>query len=47
MWLFICMAVAVVSFVVGRTYERRRIKYIGKPINTQEVLGVWKYDKTR
>lgn len=29
------------AFVAGRNYERRRIKFVGKPINTQEVLGVF------
>lgn len=34
----------LVGFLLGRRCERRRIKYVGKPLNTQDVLGVWKYD---
>ena len=42
----VALAAVVVGFVVGRSYERSRCKFIGKPLNTQEVLGVWKYDKS-
>lgn len=34
-----------VGFVAGRAYERKRLKWVGKPIKTQDVLGVFTYDK--
>lgn len=35
-----------VGFMAGRSYERKRFKWIGKPIKTQDVLGVFN-DKAR
>lgn len=34
-----------VGFMAGRSYERKRLKWVGKPIKTQDVLGVFTYDK--
>ena len=34
------------GFMAGRSYERKRFKWVGKPIKTQEVLGVFN-DKAR
>lgn len=45
--VIVAVLAVLVGFVFGRRHERRRIKYVSKPLNTQDVLGVWKYEYGR
>ena len=42
-----CLVVGAVCYRAGIKHERKRYRFVGKPLNSQEVLGVFHDNRTK